>query len=89
MKKFVVKQMAGGKDIVPANTSRFSGTLESTLNYNSDRNTYIVDKVQSELSGQGLDVETIDGIIDADSTDATLYGFKRVKSPSKTPDKTI
>lgn len=87
MKKFVVKQLAKGNDIIPASTSRFSGALESTTTSSSNRNAYIVSKVQSELSSDGVSVETIDHIIDADSTDATLYGFKRVDSTEEAHDK--
>lgn len=81
MKKYVVKQLLKGSDIIPASTGRFGSVLESTLSRNSERNAHVVDRVQSELSQSGVQVETLSHIIDAYSTDATLYGFRKSTEP--------
>lgn len=86
MKQYVVRSLLKGQDVVPARTSRLSGALEATLNPHSQRNLEIVNRVQGELSEEGIHVVAVDDIMDADSTDGYLYGFKAVKPKEVRPD---
>lgn len=80
VKQYVLSRVVKGQDFVDARPGKFGLTLSSNSPFpaESERNDHIVEKVRSDLADQGIDVEPV-SIIDPDSTDGMLYGFRRVE----------